>query len=413
MLKDIETRKGTVSLEGGAVVAVQIRHFSFGAFGSVEGFAKADVDTVNVLPTNNGTTLTASQFANLTAAPGTTVASSNAFFVDPGIRGSLQNNTPGTIYNSLRNQGMTDLQANNVINTIDAQLAAAAASGGKIPVPTQSQAADAIITTLAPAFASGGSINNNRTAVVLKTLTYLEFPISYGHPFNLGDKYGKLGVGASIKPIIGRVSSSELLLVNNGNNVGSGNITDNLAKNFKESTSITLDLGVFYKYRNWLNLGLVAKNLTSPKFDAPPLKDQHGAVVTTDASGKPIDPAERVTLKPQVRAGFALDPLSWLTIAADLDITNNETVLSSLDYKSRNLGGGVELHPLTWLKLRAGMYKNLSNNDVGPVATAGLTFGTKWVNLDLDGAYGLESAPYKGSSYPREAKVQTNLNVQF
>ena len=402
ILKDIDTKKGTVSLEGGAVVAMQIKHFAFGAFGSLEGFARSDIDTTNVLPGNKNdisgvsTTLNAGDLATLAGA---NVPDSHDFFTG-AQRDSLTT--------TLATAGITGTSATNVINALDTQLAHPT---GSTPTITPSQATDAI-TTITTALASGGSINDNRSAVILKSLAYLEFPISYGHPIDFGS-YGKLGIGASIKPIIGRVYSSELTLVKNGASSDSGKITDNLTKNFKESTAVTLDLGLFYKYSDWLNVGLVAKNLTAPKFDAPNVKDQNGNLVTTDAKGNPINTADKVTLKPQVRAGVSIEALSWLTVAADLDLTNNETVLSSLDYKSRNFGGGIELHPLTWFKLRGGMYKNLSNSDVGPVATAGLTFGTKWVNLDLDGAYGLEKAQYKEKSYPKEARVQTSLNIQF
>jgi hypothetical protein len=407
ILKDIETQKGTVSMNGNAVVAVQIKHFSFGAFGNMEGFAKPDIDTVNVLPsTTSGSATPVNTTDIATAAAGS--APSSEFFTDPTVR--------STISTALLDAGFTALQATDVLNNIDARLAATSGGGTGINIPavSQAQAADAILNTLIPALTATGtaSIDNNRTAVVTKSLAYIEFPISYGHPINLG-RFGKLGIGASIKPIMGRVYSSELTLIKNGSTVDSDNITDNLTKNFKESTAVTFDLGAFYKYSDWLNVGLVAKNLTSPKFDSPELKDQHGNLVTTDAKGNPINAAEKVTLKPQVRAGVSLEPLSWLTVAADLDLTENETVLSGLGYKSRTLGGGLELHPLTWFKVRGGMYKNLSNNDIGPVATAGLTFGTKWVNLDLDGAYGLETARYKEKSYPKEARVQLALNIQF
>ncbi|HBA87379.1 MAG TPA: hypothetical protein DCZ75_05125 [Geobacter sp.] len=395
VIKDIETQKGTISLGGNAVVAAQVNHFSFGAFGTIEGFAKPESDLVNVLPSgSSGTTaLTTTEFANLAAAPGDTVATSNLFFTDAQVRSG--------IYDSLRANGFDDLQANNIINAMDARLAT---TDGL----TQQQAADVLTNTVVPAFTSGGSIDNNQTSVMVKSLAYFEFPISYGHPIDLG-KYGKLGVGASLKPIKGRVYASKLRLVE-GDSVDSGNITDNLDKNYVESSSVTIDLGAFYKYQIW-SVGLVAKNLTSPKFDAPDLKDQNGQFVL-DGSGNHVK-TDKVTLKPQVRLGVAVDPLSWLTLAADLDLTSNETVLSSLDYKSRHFGGGAELHPLTWLKLRLGMYKNLSNDDIGPVATGGVTIGTKWVNFDIDGAYGLETAKYKESDYPKEARVQAALNIQF
>lgn len=402
VLKDIETEKGTVSLGANAAVAVQVKHFSFGAFGNIEGFAKPETDLVNVLPSDNGgtTSLTPTQFADLAASsnpvdPNYVLANSQSFFTDAQVRTN--------IYNSLTANGFDARQANNIINALDAQLAS---SGSTL---TQYQAADVLSNTVAPAFTTGGTIGDNRTAVMVKSLAYMEFPISYGHPIDLGE-YGKLGIGASFKPIVGRVYASRLKLVQD-DSVKSSNITDNLDKNYAESTSVTIDVGAFWKYNDKVNVGLVAKNLTSPKFDAPDLKDQNGQYVL-DGSGNRVK-VDKVTLKPQVRLGVAVDPLPWLTVAADLDVTNNETILPGLDYKSRNLGGGVEVHPLTWLKLRGGMYKNLSNADVGPVATAGVTFGTKWVNFDVDGAYALQSARYKESSYPKEARLQAGLNIQF
>jgi hypothetical protein len=406
VIKDIETQKGTISLSGNAVVAMQYKHFGFGAFGNMEGFAKPDVDTINVLPSSTATGDAPVGISDLvTATAGS--APSSTFFTDATLRGDLTN--------ELITAGFTSTQAADILNNIDARLSTTSAgtSGVQIPAITQGQAADTIVSTLIPALNSTGtsSIDDNQTSVFLKTLAYVEFPISYGHPVSLG-KYGQLGVGASLKPIRGRVYSSALRLVED-EGVDSSDVTDNLTENFEESTSVTFDLGLFYKYGNWLNVGLVAKNLTSPEFDSPELRDQDGTLVTKDAKGNLISRPEKVTLKPQVRIGVSLDPLSWLTIAADLDITDNETVLETLDYKSRNLGGGIELHPFTWFKLRAGMYKNLSNDEVGPVATAGLTFGTKWVNLDLDGAYGLEKTRYDEKDYPKEARAQASLNIQF
>ncbi|MCM0081003.1 conjugal transfer protein TraF [Geomonas sp. Red32] len=407
VFKDIEDKKGTVSLEANTEFAMQIKHFAFGAFGNMEGFARPDIDLKNVLPatTVNGVTTPASisQITTATAGASQNGAYSYQFFTDATQRSNL--------LSQLEAAGFSATGAQDFLATADKTLYGNTQSGSTIS-PTPPNNAAAGITDLLNAFTgSGGSIDNNRTAVVLRNLAYVEFPIAYGHPIDLGG-YGKLGIGASVKPIVGRVYSSELLLVNQGSSVSSGNITSNLTKNYTESTAVTFDLGMFYKYSDWFNFGLVGKNLTSPKFSAPPLKDQHGNLVATDANGNPVDNSG-VVLKPQVRAGISLDPLSWLTIAADLDLTKNDTVLPSADYTSRNLGGGLELHPFTWLKLRGGMYKNLANNDVGPVATAGLSLGIKWFYFDIDGAYGLETAKFKEKNYPKEARVQTTLNIQF
>jgi hypothetical protein len=47
------------------------------------------------------------------------------------------------------------------------------------------------------------------------------------------------------------------------------------------------------------------------------------------------------------------------------------------------------------------------------VGTTGLTIGTKSVNLDLDAAASPETGKYKEHNYPKEARVQASLNVQF
>jgi len=223
---------------------------------------------------------------------------------------------------------------------------------------------------------------------------------------------GKLGIGGSFKVVNGRVYQTRIRLTENGESVTSEDIVDGFKDNFEQSTNVTIDLGAQWKYSEWLTLGLVAKNLTSPTFKSPELKDHKGANVLPD--GKPgIFREADVKLKPQARLGLALTPFSWLMFAGDIDLTENETVLSGVDLKSRNIGGGLELSPLTWFKLRAGMYKNLADNEIGPVATAGLTFGIPWVLLEIDLASGLKTAKFKEKDYPRESRIQTQLVMQF
>jgi hypothetical protein len=413
VIDDIKTQKGTLSLDGNAALAIQVKHFAFGAFGTIEGFAQPLPDLVNVLPTAAGGATAVnspSSFYTVVGSPTVNNSYTPQFFTSQQIQG---------IANVFGNQQLTNKitpdQALALAQTIDQQMASN-------PNPTglsNSAIYNTVTTTLNNQLQASNSgsvtnntIDNNKTAVLVKSLAYVEFPLAYGYAFDMGD-WGKLGVGGALKVVQGRVYQSRIQLVEN-DGAKSGDILKNFTKNYEDSTSVTADLGLLWRYKDRLNVGLVAKNLTSPSFGSPELKNQNGQFV--DASGTvvtvPIKDAS-VKLKPQVRMGVAVDALSWLTLAADLDLTNNETVLSGLGYHSRTLGGGVELHPVTWFKLRGGMYKNLSSSEIGPVATAGLTFGTKWVNLEVDGAYGLESATYKEKSYPKEARVQTNLNIQF
>ena len=413
VIGDIEEEKGTLSLSANASLGLQYKRFGFGAYGTLEGFAQPLPDLVRVLPT---------------AADGTSVATPREFFEalnpDPTIptdtyaprffsAQQIQDIANVFLDPALVNGAVTGNEALAMAQELDRQF-------DQDPPPRTSpeDLAGTIATTFSEQLRAGNAggtantIDNNRTAVMVKSLAYVEFPLSYGHPIDLG-AWGQLGIGGSLKVIRGRVYQSRIELIED-DNVESDDILDNFTKNFEETNAITVDLGALWKYRNWLSVGIVAKNLTSPSFDSPELKNQDGEFV--DEGGNiiaiPIKD-DKVKIKPQVRLGVAFDPLSWLTIAADLDLTENETVLSGLGFKSRHLGGGIELHPYTWFKVRGGAYTNLANSEIGPVATAGLTLGTKWVNLDLDGAYGLESARFEGKKYPKEARADLNLNVQF
>lgn len=411
VIGDIEEEKGTLSLSANAAVALQYKHLAFGAFGTMEGFAQPLPDLVNILPTTTGGTsiATPADFFTTLGAPAGDPAYVPLFFNAQ----QLQDIASVFTDPALTNGTVTAAQATAMAQVLDQQFATAP------PGASADALAGTITSTLSTQLrasntpGSTNTIDNNRTAVMVKSLAYVEFPLSYGHPIDLG-AFGKLGIGGSLKAIRGRVYQSRVELIEGDENVESDDILDNFTKNFAETNAITVDLGALWKYNNWVSVGVVAKNLTSPSFDSPQLKNQNGEFV--DEGGNivaiPIQD-NKVKLKPQVRLGVAFDPLSWLTIAADLDLTENETVLSGLGYKSRHFGGGIEVHPFTWLKVRGGAYTNLANSEIGPVATAGLTFGTRWVNLELDGAYGLESARFEGKKYPKEARADLSLNMQF
>lgn len=421
IFKDIKAQNGTISLNANAVLGLQISHFGTGVFGSMEGFAQALPDLDNILPgqttSTTSSTLRNDLFNAVKGQPTTLTAATQSYFTTAQIT---------DITNALNTNGVVNTAAQpnlqtQIINAIGSNLATAGGAGSNIPAVSSSAAAQTITQTLAPALSAtstANSIDNNKSGIQVKSLAFVEIPLSYGHPLDLGTS-GKLGLGITGKVISGRVYQTRLQIfekdaTGSTTSTSSNDISKSFRESYEETTNLTFDLGAFYKYSDWFNFGLVAKNLTSPKFKSPLLKNQNGALV--DAKGNTVTVGVRdadVTIKPQLRTGIALDPLSWLTLAADLDLTENESILTGLGYKSRNLGGGVEFHPGRWFKLRGGMYKNLANNDVGPVATAGLTFGLPWLNLEVDGAYGLETSQFKDKNYPREARVQAQLNIQY
>ncbi len=389
ILNDIKEKKGTIAVNANAVFGFQVNHFAFGAFGTAEGFAQPEPDTVNILPQNDANAqVTPTQFA----APTIGAAPSDKFF-DTSLRGEI--NT------ALTSHGFTAAESQGLINATDAQMAGSGMSPQQV-ADTLINMATTITSSTDPANAP--TLDKNTTSVLTRSLAYIEFPLSYGHAINLGS-FGTLGLGATVKVIAGRVYQSQTYLMKSGETVTSSDITKELTHNFKDSTNFGFDLGALWRYSDWFNLGIVAKNLNTPEFDAPDVKDKWGTVL--------VGSGGKVKLKPQVRMGVSFDPYKWLTLAADLDLTENETVVAAEGFKNRTVGGGFEWHEFSWFKLRGGMYSNLADGGIGPTATAGLTFGTKWVNMDIDGAYSLDTAQYKGKTYPQEARVQAQFNFLF
>jgi hypothetical protein len=244
---------------------------------------------------------------------------------------------------------------------------------------------------------SAKTIDQNETTVLLSGISIAEIPIAYGHKFDLGS-FGKIGVGASFKVMQARVYGEEIA-VNTLKN--SNDMTKRVKDSKADSTNIGLDLGALWRYEDLktigpINVGIVAKNLNSPEFDGP-----------KDSTGKAIS---KVKVEPQMRFGIGLEPFSWLSIAADLDLTKNKTVLAGRE--SQNIGGGLEAH-MSWAALRLGIYQNIAESSDKPIITAGLSLGPNWLRLDIDAAMATETGRYDNKTYPREAKVEFGLSTMF
>jgi len=411
VLKDVSVQKGTLSLNLDSSAGFQIKQYGFGFFMLSEGLGRilGDFDPAtgnlrNILPVDTaGNTITAASLVTLSGTPATT----QTYFDSQQVT---------RLSTALTGMGITAPgQQTNVINALGNSLSSP--TNTTIRPISSAQATDSFVNTLTPAINSAAAnptnnLNNNQTAVMIKNVIFTEIPVSYGHAIELG-AYGKLGVGGSLKVVNGRVYQTRIRLTENGESVTSSDIVNGFKENFEQSTNVTFDLGTQWKYSDMLTVGLVAKNLTSPAFKSPELKDQKGRLVDSNGNIGVSFREGDVKLKPQVRLGLAITPLPWLALASDIDLTENQSILSGADFKNRHFGGGVELSPLDWAKFRGGMYDNLANSGIGPVATAGLTLGIPRVLFEIDGAYGLGSSRYKEASYPRETRLQAQFVLQF
>jgi hypothetical protein len=388
ILGDIKNKNGSFSVSASAPVGFAVKHFSFGVFGSFEGFAQPLPDTVNLLPNQgSGTTISATDLYNAAAT-----------VPDPGNNGYFSPQQYSDMVAVFTKNGLDPSKAAYLVDVIESQMKGSGVS------PSSVTAASTGILNNALTNDGSATIDKNNTSVMTKALLYFEAPLAYGHPFDLG-KFGVLGIGASVKVIQGTVYQNQVLLVNTPSPLKSEDLIKEIRKNSETTTTFGVDLGMLWKYQDTLSIGVVGKNLNSPKFHAPtyqaPQQDNPTASVPVKGSD--------VTLDPQVRGGIAYDPWHWLTLAADMDITENASVVPNSAVKTRNVGGGFEMHPYSWLKFRLGAYQNLAVSGVGPVGTAGFTLGP----FDIDGAASTDTFKVGGTKVPQEAKLQLLCGFTF
>lgn len=231
-----------------------------------------------------------------------------------------------------------------------------------------------------------GSLEDNTTTVLLRGFGVAEIPFTYGYAIN--DHWA---IGANLKLMKGRVYGTEVLVFDND----SGDVLKQSDENYEESTAFGVDVGVMGRYR-YVNFGLVGRNLNSPSFDGPSI------------NGRKFDD---VKIKPQFAGGVAFIPFETLTFEVNYDLTKNETAFPG--YRTRNLAFGAEWDAFRFLALRAGTYKNLLEDDIGWVYTAGLGLNLWAVRLDVAGAFSSEKEEFDGDKIPSETRVAAQLSVDF
>lgn len=220
-----------------------------------------------------------------------------------------------------------------------------------------------------------GDINADIRAIALA-----EVPIAYGHKLELSG--GNLMIGGALK-YMQALTYTDTYNIDNTENANSSQLEET-------STSFGVDLGLAYEpyFAQDLTLAVVGKNLNTPEFTFA-----DGAIVK---------------IKPMVRVGVAYNILESLEIAADVDVTKNETFVSGVE--NQMVGGGLNWHPASWFALRGGAMKNLDANDQADlIYTAGLGFGFKWFQLDLSGQVSNKTSTVGDTTLPQYAKVNLAL----
>jgi hypothetical protein len=249
-------------------------------------------------------------------------------------------------------------------------------------IDTSAAGPRSLLTGLA---SNSGEPGGGSSGVRVQGLYVKQFGIGYGFPL----VEGVLGVGAHLKYMHG-TTVYEFIGVD-----ASGDTERSDASPRRRSREWGLDLGMLYQPTQWLRFGLSVRNLNKPSFKTAGSRDE-------------------IALKPQVRAGFALQIHPRVQIAADLDLTENQ--YETIDgFKSQVLATGLEFRSRfrRWaVDLRVGAQRNFARgSDKDLTLTCGMGLHVRASRYDLAFSYGLggEDVERVGVKIPRRADVAGGL----
>jgi len=227
------------------------------------------------------------------------------------------------------------------------------------------------------------ALKNGLTYLSLTGLSIGEVPVSYGYAFETA--YGTFGIGGSLKYMYGVTYDTRVNI-----DTSSGDLSDVFKDEEKISSTFGIDVGAFYtpEVLPHLRIGVVGKNLNTPEFDK------------RDGTTYQVDPMARAGI---YYAGWH----HWLDVALDVDLTSNKTFLEGVD--SQYIGGGLNIHPVSWFSLRMGAMQNLADDTLGTIVTAGLGFGLKWLQIDISAMASTEKGHFDGNEIPRYARINVAL----
>ncbi len=250
--------------------------------------------------------------------------------------------------------------------------------------------------------AATGSYKDNQTAVLADVGAFSEISLGYGHKFFDGVK-----VGGNIKAIRGEMARAGYYLFNDDKDVQ--DVISDAFDETKVSWKPALDLGLLLDINELVpvvhipfspKLALSARNINSPKFDRP----QSSKFVNNDA----------YSLDGQYRAGVALKPFNFWTVAADVDLVKNNTILDNYDSQMFALGTEINVVNASAfnLPLRFGVMKNMAETS-DYTLTAGLGLNLVHLHIDLAGAYSTGTVTVDDEKIPSQFGASLALSLLF
>lgn len=266
------------------------------------------------------------------------------------------------------------------------------------------------LITTAASDPTAGSYKDNQSRAMADAGAFTEAALGYGHEILNG-----LQVGGNFKVIEGTLAQTGVLVLSDDKKIR--DIISDAWDNKKNSTNIGIDLGARLNFAELLDkdvwgkptIGITARNINAPKFKRPGLPQNVPAAIAQSWNYGDYK------LKPQVRAGAALEMFQFLTLAADMDLTENQTNVAG--YNSRQMAFGAEID-LTkgkrWgLPVRVGLNKNVAEADSEMYYTAGIGLRVARFWLELAGAMSRHTVDVDGNKIPASAAGSFQFGFVF
>jgi F plasmid transfer operon, TraF, protein len=371
VLNDVLKNGTAISADGSAGFSVRVGHAALGVrtFGQAASVVNS-TDLRNVALNVSGALLADS------------INNANSTFDNQVI---LLNTTQrDSLYSSLGGAGAFNgaSAAGQAVQRIDYEMRQAGISGAQL---------DTAVTVLQNAATNAGAgLDQNDTVMRVRGFGLAEIPLSYG--WAIDDHWS---IGGSVKLMIGRVVGAQVSVFKDGALESLQSAPDN------SQTTITwgVDLALAGRWE-WFQAGIIGRNLNSPVFDG----------FTNDFNGQP-QVVEDEHVRPQLATGVAFIPWTWLTVALDADLTAGQASFNG--YDTQRVGAGLEINPWDVLAIRAGVYKNIAESDIGPVVTLGAGLNLWAIRIDLAAAASTELTKISGYNLPNELRASLNIAADF
>lgn len=237
---------------------------------------------------------------------------------------------------------------------------------------------------------------NNKSALSFAGLEAREARLAYATSF-----FGKvLLAGATARYIQGRTYFVRGGVFDEGSSDPAGLARKALKENPLDTTRFAFDVGGMVNILGKARIGLVSTAVNEPEFDV---------------KNDPADPSlagapSTIRLPRTLRAGVAVEPVGLLTVAADYDLRETDTLVPG--GRSRQFSVGAEVR-FPFFAVRAGTFRDSGAPDPHWAYAAGFGLGLKSLSVNAAVVFSSEGGLSLSSTNRRDVGAALDARLRF